>query len=85
MAMTRTQRLLTGLVPRAWAAAMEADSRRWMVRCHACGFARSIWEIGGVRWKATGSSATWRRCPGCGARGRHTIERRDEAPPAGGV
>ncbi len=26
-----------------------------MARCETCGDERSIWELGGIRWKAAGS------------------------------
>ena len=77
MAMNRTQRLVSRLVPRSWAASMEAESREWMVHCASCGFERSIWELGGIRWKAQGTKRTWGRCPDCGKRGWHKIYRRD--------
>jgi len=82
--MSRLQRLVTRLVPPSWAAAMEAESREWMVRCQACGFERSIWELGGIRWKGSEKSWTWGRCPKCGTRGLHAVNRRDPpaAPPA---
>jgi hypothetical protein len=50
-----------------------------MVRCRSCGFARSIWDLGGIRWKAKGTKWTWGRCPNCGKRGWHTISRLDQA------
>jgi hypothetical protein len=73
------QQVLTKLFPPSWSASMEAESREWMVRCRACGFERSLWELGGVRWKRKGSGRTWTwgRCPNCGKRGWHTISRRD--------
>lgn len=79
MALSRTQRVISGIVPRTWAESMEAESRAWMVLCRSCGFERSIWELGGIRWKATGSKWTWGRCPNCGKRGWHKIYRRDQA------
>jgi ribosomal protein S27E len=36
------------------AAEMEAESRTWMVRCRKCGNERSVWEMGGLRYKARG-------------------------------
>ena len=53
--------------------AMEAESRAWMVRCPKCGFERSVWESGGVRYKAAGTSRQYRRCPSCGKLGWHKI------------
>ena len=82
MTMSRTQRLITGLAPSSWAASMEAESRSWMVRCPACGFAQSIWDLGGIRWKATGRKRIWVRCPNCGKRGWQTLYRQDPDAPA---
>ena len=79
MAMSRTQRLVSRIVPRSWADSMEAESRAWMVRCRSCGFERSIWELGGVRWNATGSKWTWGRCSTCGKSGWQKIYRRDQS------
>jgi hypothetical protein len=50
--MTKLQRLLITLLPRAWASAIEAESRAWLLRCSECGTARSVWERGGMRFKA---------------------------------
>jgi len=74
--MSGIQKFFAAVLPRRWFAAMEADSRLWMVRC-SCGFARSIWEIGGIRYKATSRSWTFMRCPQCGRRSWHTISRDD--------
>ena len=78
------QRRQGRLLPRAWAASMEAESREWMVRCPSCGYERSVWDSGGIRWKASGTSRQFRRCPNCGRRGWHIVYRpRDgAAPPA---
>lgn len=71
------QRLFTTILPREWAEDMEAHSRSWMLRC-ACGYERSIWEIGGIRWRAIGNPKTVRRCPHCGKVRWHTIYRKRE-------
>jgi hypothetical protein len=83
MANSWIQRLVVRFLPRSWAEAAEADSRQWMVRCRSCGFERSIWDLGGVRWKGKRRSKTWGRCDECGKRGWHTIYRRDLTGPAG--
>jgi hypothetical protein len=72
-----------GLVSPATAARMEAESRNWMIRCPACGYERSVWETGGIRYKASGTTRQLRQCPQCGERTWHTIYRR-EGPPAAG-
>jgi hypothetical protein len=75
------QRLFTRLLPRKWAEDMEADSRSWMLRC-PCGFERSVWDIGGIRWKAVGNSKNLGRCPHCGKLTWHTMYRKhtDHSP-----
>ena len=55
-------------------AAMEAESRAWRAKCPNCGFIRSIWELGGIRYKAAGRPRQLMSCPRCGARGWHSIE-----------
>lgn len=70
--MTLIQQFLTTLLPKAWAEAMRAESLRWMVRC-SCGFERSIWDIGGIRWKAKGTPRRRLTCPQCGQIIWHTM------------
>ncbi len=77
--MSFIQRVFLGILPERWAKSMEADSRSWMVRCR-CGFERSIWELGGIRWKATGDSRNYMKCPQCGQRSWHKISRYPPSP-----
>lgn len=77
--MSRTQRLITRFVPKRWAESMEADSRKWMLKCPNCQYERSIWDIGGIRWKATGNSRNYMRCPNCGQSGWHTLYKKQDA------
>ena len=55
--------------------AKEAESREWLVRCPACGFERSIAEMGGTRYKARGTKKSFFRCPNCRGSGWHTVYR----------
>jgi len=71
--MSRTQRLVTRFVDAETAAAMEAHSRAWLVECPNCGHTRSIWDLGGIRYKATGNSRVFGRCPQCGKRSWHKL------------
>ena len=73
--MTFIQHLLTAVLPKAWAEDMRAESLIWMMRC-TCDFERSIWEIGGIRWKAKGSAQRLWVCPRCGQRTWHTVYRK---------
>jgi hypothetical protein len=72
--MSFIQRFFKAIFPRSWAESMEANSRAWKMRCR-CGFAQSIWESGGIRWKAAGNPRRYRRCPKCGQRSWQTISR----------
>jgi predicted RNA-binding Zn-ribbon protein involved in translation (DUF1610 family) len=66
------------------AAAMEAESRAWMVVCTKCGFTRSVWETGGTRYKASGTSRVRIRCPSCGETGWNRIEKGPNFPTTSG-
>ncbi len=87
--LSRTQRLFTRLVDAPTAAAMEAHSRAWLVRCLNCSHARSIWELGGIRYKAAGNALTRMNCPSCGKTGAHRLEKAESFPtnnvPAGSL
>lgn len=72
--MSMIQKLFTRLLPFSWAQSMEAESREWKVRCN-CGHQRSIWELGGIRWKATGNPRSLMKCRACGKTGWHKVVR----------
>lgn len=69
--MTSVQRLITTVL-RPWASSVEAESRAWMMRC-PCGYEQSVWDWGGVRWKAAGKPKRLLKCPSCGERTWHTV------------
>ena len=73
--MSRIQRFLTSILPRKGAEDMEAQSRSWMVTCD-CGFERSIWDVGGIGWRAAGNPRSLMVCPQCGKRSWHEIYRK---------
>jgi hypothetical protein len=73
--MNRLQKSVVAILPKKRAAAMEAESRDWIARC-ACGFERSIWELGGIRWKAAGNPRRLLSCPQCSRSRWHTIHKR---------
>ena len=62
------------------AAAAEAESRAWLVICPTCGFSRSVWDMGGTRCKASGTSRIRVNCPNCGQTGWHRIEKGPNFP-----
>lgn len=64
--MTRIQQFFTTLLPKRWAESMKAESEMWKVRCLECGWTRSVWELGGLRWKAASVGKRVRvDCPDC--------------------
>jgi predicted RNA-binding Zn-ribbon protein involved in translation (DUF1610 family) len=83
--MSGTQRFFTRFLGREAAAAAEAESRAWLMKCPNCGLERSVWETGGVRYKASGGSSRVRmKCPGCGQTGWHRIEKGPNFPATSG-
>lgn len=65
--MTLTQKFVTTVLPKSWSQAIQAESQRWLLRCPACGDVRSIWDVGGVRFKARSTGKVVRIwCPQCG-------------------
>ncbi len=78
--LSRTQRFFTRFAGAQAAAAIEAHSRAWMVQCPHCGFERSIWDLGGIRYKAAGNPRMLARCPGCGKTGWHKVRKSADFP-----
>ena len=72
--MSAVQRVFTAILPRRWAQAVEAESRAWLVAC-PCGCSRSVWEMGGIRFKAPGEPLRLMRCPRCHEASWHSIYR----------
>ena len=77
LTMTSLQRLLTALLPKRWAQSIEAESRAWMMQC-SCGHETSVWDAGGIRYKAAGRPRRLRRCAACGQRTWHRIYKKGE-------
>jgi len=67
--LSRAQRLFRRLSSPELFAAMERDSRLWKAECPHCRVQTSIWELGGIRYKAIGEPLTRLRCPACGQKG----------------
>jgi ribosomal protein S27E len=53
-------------MPARMKAAAEADSRTWVGACKHCGAETSVWDIGGIRYKAAGQPTTRVKCSTCG-------------------
>ena len=72
------RRLILWLFP-GKAAAFEAESRQWMVQCPKCHHEISVWEAGGIRYKARGTVRRLGRCSRCGERSMLRIYRPADA------
>jgi RNase P subunit RPR2 len=73
---TLTQRIVMRLMP-GRAEDIERESREWLVVCPNCGFERSIWDMGGVRYKAKSRGKyVGAKCRSCGKRSMHPVEHR---------
>ena len=55
--------------------AAEAESRAWKATCPSCGLKTSIWDLGGLRYKAAGKPKRGLRCRSCGQFGMHPLAR----------
>ena len=44
---------------------IEAESRAWMMHCPTCGYEISVWEHGGMRYRALGTVYRLGRCRNC--------------------
>jgi hypothetical protein len=83
MAMSWVQTLVTNWLPAEWAAAMEAESRAWRMRC-PCGREISVWDAGGIRYKAAGNPKRRFPCPHCGPTW-HTVYKKTVEHSVGGL
>lgn len=73
--MSGIQNFFKKILPSSLTDSMERESREWMLKCDACGFESSVWERGGIRWKASGNPTRVMPCENCGKNGGHTTYR----------
>ena len=66
MNLSTAQRILRFFTSAATFEKMKADSHTWKFDCNECGKTSSIWDIGGIRYKAIGEPYSGVRCPHCG-------------------
>jgi DNA-directed RNA polymerase subunit M/transcription elongation factor TFIIS len=71
-----TQRIVLRLMP-GRREQIERESREWLVTCGKCGHSRSIWDMGGIRYKAKSrGKSTYVKCERCGERSMQPVEHR---------
>jgi DNA-directed RNA polymerase subunit RPC12/RpoP len=69
--MNRLQRVFTWLL----GPGVERESRAWAYECAHCGHRESVWDMGGIRYKARGEKSFIGRCPACGQKGKRWLRR----------
>ena len=67
--------VILALLPTRWGEAAIASSKEWRVDFKGCPHHSTIWNIGGLRWKARGSFTTVARCPTCGKVSKAQVSR----------
>lgn len=53
--------------------AAETESRAWIATCGQCGRQRSVWDLGGLRYKAKGEPKIRVACEQCGHHGMQRL------------
>lgn len=74
----RLRDFILAWLPPAVAAELERESRSWIMTCSA-GHERSVWEAGGLRYRARGKPIKLAWCPQCGGWRAHTLAYRGTA------
>ncbi|NBB23819.1 hypothetical protein GVM20_01605 [Porphyrobacter sp. SLTP] len=69
--MNRTQRFVTWL----FGPGVERESREWAYECSQCSHRESVWDTGGIRYKANAEKSYFGRCPACGHVGKRWLRR----------
>ena len=70
--MSLWQKVVVTLLPQPWAEKVKAESRNWLVSC-TCGYERTFWDAGGVRFVAEGTEQRYLYCPYCDRRRWHAL------------
>ena len=74
--MTFIQKFFLAILPQKWGESMRSESEQWQIRCCTCGASRSVWDAGGIRWKAASSGKRIMiRCEQCGALRAAAVEK----------
>lgn len=69
--MNLLQRIFTWLL----GPGVERESREWKYECSQCGHRESVWDMGGIRYKASGETSRIGPCPGCGRKAKRWLRR----------
>jgi hypothetical protein len=73
----RLRDFILGFMPPKMRAEAESESRRWIAACPTCQSANSVWDVGGMRYKAAGKPIKLAQCPNCRKIRLHRFEKLD--------
>jgi RNase P subunit RPR2 len=75
--MTFIQKLIISILPEQWSADIRAETKSWVLTCPNCGAVQSVWDLGGVRFKAASvGKSVLTKCAQCGQRHMMPMERK---------
>ena len=74
MKLSTTQKVVKFFVSKVKFKAMEQESKLWCFQCESCQKKTSIWEIGGIRYKAKGNPKIKIKCPNCGKTAMQSVQ-----------
>lgn len=60
-------------------ARMEAESRKWIATCPKCELKTSVWDLGGIRYRAAGTKYSGFVCRQCRSFGLHPVRYEENA------
>ncbi len=69
MELSRTQKVTKFFSSATKFEAMKQESMLWVITCSSCKESTSIWDLGGIRYKAKGNPKIGVKCPKCGVKG----------------
>ena len=70
------QRIALTITPKRIGDSIKKESMEWHVICTKCGLHRSVWDLGGIRWKAySRGKRVFTRCSQCEQRVWAKVER----------
>jgi hypothetical protein len=73
------RRFLQAILPAGLSEDMERESRDWHIQCSNCKFEKSVWDYGGIRWKAAGNPRVYRFCANCNQKNWHLVYKKSNA------
>jgi len=66
MGLSRSQKVIKFFVSKSKFDAMSKESKQWVFKCTECQSKTSIWDLGGIRYKAKGIAKINLKCMNCG-------------------